>query len=197
MLSDALGVVSFSWVASPAATELESIVTDWLAKLMGLPDTFASSGTGGGVIQGSASEATLVALLAAKSRTLRWGVEAGMPIDSSRLVAYGSDQSHSSLIKACNIAGLAPGALRLLRTTQHDNWALSPISLTDAIEADVAAGLTPFFVCATFGTTGSGACDPVADLVAALPAAERRLGHGLFQAARRLCGGMRETGETP
>lgn len=177
MLSGALGVVGFSWVASPAATELETVVMDWLVTLLGLPDGFRSCGTGGGVIQGTASEAAVVTMLAAKARALADVAAAAggtAPADAaSRLVAYGSDQAHSLLVKAASIVGLAPGALRLLPTAAGDGYAMSSTALAEALAADTAAGLIPFFVLGTFGTTSSGACDPFEDLLAVVRAHER------------------------
>jgi len=91
-------VIGFSWVASPAASELETIMLDWLAQLLTLPEDFMSNGTGGGVIQGTASEATLVALLAARARALEQLPE-GTNHDeaSARFVVYTSEQAHSSV----------------------------------------------------------------------------------------------------
>eukprot|EP00887_Chlorella_sp_A99_P004322 scaffold15.g4322.t1 len=156
MLSGALGVIGFSWIGSPAATELEMVCMDWFGQLLGLPARFlhtASGGRGGGVIQSTASEATLVAMLAA-----RWRCLEGRPLeDSLRLVAYCSDQGHSSIRKATMIAGLPH--LRVLPAAAADHYALRAEALEEA--ADLAAGLLPFFVCATIGTTSSCAVDPV------------------------------------
>ncbi|KAG6434570.1 hypothetical protein SASPL_106208 [Salvia splendens] len=99
MLSAGINMVGFSWITSPAATELEMIVLDWLAKALKLPDQFLSTGQGGGVIQGTASEAVLVVLLAARDQVVRRvGKDA-----TGRLVVYCSDQTHSALQKACKI----------------------------------------------------------------------------------------------
>ncbi|KAL6978753.1 Tyrosine decarboxylase 1 [Sarracenia purpurea var. burkii] len=99
MLSAGINMVGFSWITSPAATELEMIVLDWLAKILKLPDDFLSTGQGGGVIQGTASEAVLVVLLAARDKILRRiGKDA-----IGKLVVYASDQTHSSLQKACQV----------------------------------------------------------------------------------------------
>ncbi|KAL5229620.1 hypothetical protein ABZP36_028396 [Zizania latifolia] len=87
MLSVGLNVVPFVWVASPAAAEMESVVVDWMARLLGLPDRFLFSGGGGGVLQGSTCEAVVCTLVAARDRTLgRIGHEGIM-----RLVVYASD----------------------------------------------------------------------------------------------------------
>ncbi|XP_042003833.1 phenylacetaldehyde synthase-like isoform X1 [Salvia splendens] len=160
MLSAGINMVGFSWITSPAATELEMIVLDWLAKALKLPDQFLSTGQGGGVIQGTASEAVLVVLLAARDQVLRRvGKDA-----TGRLVVYCSDQTHSALQKACKIAGIYPENFRLLKTDSSTDYALSPESLSEAISRDIASGLIPFFFCATVGTTSSTAVDPLTEL---------------------------------
>lgn len=128
---------------------------DWMATLLRLPPCFHSSGGGTGVIQTTASEATLVALLAAKARSLA----ALSPQDAPRVVAYCSDQAHSSVRKACMVAGVQH--LRVLPTTAADGYALPPAALEAAVAADAAAGLLPSFAVATIGTTNSCAVDPV------------------------------------
>lgn len=169
MLSDAIGCIGFSWAASPACTELETITTDWLADLVGLPDTFRSAGAGGGVIQGTASEATLVALLVARARTL---ADLGLPASSdpaaacARLVFYASDQAHSSVRKAALVAGIAPGRFRAIPSDPR-TFSISTEALEAAMAGDVAAGLVPCFVVATLGTTSSGAFDDLVGVVAA------------------------------
>ncbi|GAV77394.1 Pyridoxal_deC domain-containing protein [Cephalotus follicularis] len=157
MLSAGLSIVGFSWITSPAATELEMIVLDWLAKLLKLPDEFLSSGQGGGVIQGTASEAVLVVLLAARDNVLRKVGNNGL----EKLVVYASNQTHSALQKACQIGGIHPENCRLLKTDSSTNYSLSPDALNDAISHDLAVGLIPFFLCATVGTTSSTAVDPL------------------------------------
>ncbi|XP_076934127.1 tyrosine decarboxylase 2-like [Bidens hawaiensis] len=157
MLSAGINMVGFSWITSPAATELEMIVLDWLANLLNLPQDFLSKGPGGGAIQGTASEALLVVLLAARDKVLREVGKDGL----GRLVVYGSDQTHSSLQKACQIAGIHAENLRPLKTESCNEYSLSPESLTDAISHDIASGLIPLFLCATVGTTSSTAVDPL------------------------------------
>ncbi|CAI9107534.1 OLC1v1006908C3 [Oldenlandia corymbosa var. corymbosa] len=157
MLSAGINMVGFSWITSPAATELEMIVLDWLAKALNLPDDFLSTGLGGGVIQGTASEAVLVVLLAARDKVLRSiGKDA-----LGKLVVYSSDQTHSALQKACQIAGIHPENCRVLKTDSCDDYALSPKALSEAITHDLSVGLVPFFLCATVGTTSSTAVDPL------------------------------------
>ncbi|KAK4272994.1 hypothetical protein QN277_021471 [Acacia crassicarpa] len=157
MLSAGLNILGFSWITSPAATELEMIVLDWVAKAFQLPHHFYSTGQGGGVIQGTASEAVLVVLLAARDKILRRVGKSAL----SKLVMYASDQTHSSLLKASQIGGLNPELCRSLRTDPSTNYALSPDALCEAISNDIASGLIPFFLCATVGTTSSTAVDPL------------------------------------
>ncbi|XP_039161533.1 tyrosine decarboxylase 2 isoform X4 [Eucalyptus grandis] len=157
MLSAGLNIVGFSWITSPAATELEIIVLDWLAKLLNLPDDFLSTGPGGGVIQGTASEAVLVVLLAARDKFLsRIGKNS-----LDKLVVYSSDQTHSALQKACQIGGIYPENCRVLKTDASTNYALSPDLLNEVISQDISTGLVPFLLCATVGTTSSTAVDPL------------------------------------
>ncbi|XP_073133483.1 phenylacetaldehyde synthase-like [Henckelia pumila] len=159
MLSAVVNVVGFSWITSPAATELETIVMDWLGKALKLPDALLSTilGHGGGVIQGTASEVVLVVLLAARDKILR---KVGK--DTIRkLVVYCSYQTHASLQKACKIGGIYPENIRILETDSSTEYAISPESLTKEISQDIALGLIPFFLCATVGTTSSAAVDPL------------------------------------
>ncbi|CAN5824334.1 pyridoxal-dependent decarboxylase [soil metagenome] len=152
LLSAGLGVQGMLWSTSPAATELETHVLDWVVELLGLPDRFRSTGAGGGVIQDSASSATLCALLAARQRA---GGTAALP----RLTVYASDQAHSSLLKAARIAGFADDQVRLVEVDGH--FALRPDALDAALAADLAAGLVPCLVMGTVGTTPSTALDPL------------------------------------
>lgn len=165
ILSDAIGCVGFSWIASPACTELEVVMMDWLGKLIGLPPVFLAStgGKGGGVIQGTASEAMLVGLLAARSKTLK-RLKADNPekdeqILASRLVAYSSDQSHSAAERAGLLAGVH---VRVLPT--DDQLHLRADALQSAIKEDTANGKIPFFVVATLGTTPSCSFDDIEEL---------------------------------
>jgi aromatic-L-amino-acid decarboxylase len=158
LLSAGLGVQGMLWATSPACTELETHVLDWLVDLLGLPASFKSDSTGGGVIQDTASSATLCALLAGRERATDFrSNETGA---DGRLVAYASTQTHSSLEKAMTIAGLGRQNLRKIEV--DDQFALRPEALAAAIAQDRQAGLTPCLVCATVGTTSSTAIDPVA-----------------------------------
>jgi aromatic-L-amino-acid decarboxylase len=157
LVSAGLGVQGMLWVTSPACTELETHVLDWLADALGLPEAFTSRGAGGGVIQDTASSATLCALLAARDRvTDGAATERGLP---GGLTAYASTQAHSSVAKAVGIAGLGRAHLRAVDVDR--TLALRPEALDAAIRADRAAGRTPCFVVATVGTTSSTAMDPV------------------------------------
>ncbi|KAM4633886.1 aromatic-L-amino-acid decarboxylase [Polymixia lowei] len=165
MLCEAIGCIGFSWAASPACTELETVMLDWLGKMLQLPEDFIAGthGQGGGVIQGTASEATLVALLAARCKAVRL-VQASDPKLSeadiiSKLVAYTSDQSHSSVERAGLIGGVK---MKKVPTDHH--YAIKGDMLRKMLEEDKAAGLIPFYLCATLGTTPSCAFDPVAEL---------------------------------
>jgi aromatic-L-amino-acid decarboxylase len=155
LVSSGLGVQGMLWSTSPACTELETHVLDWMAELLGLPDRFRSGGAGGGVIEDSASGATLCALLAA-----RWRVAGDGPF--THLRAYASTETHSSIDKAVRIAGLHPDQLR--RIEVDGAFAARPAALAAAMAEDRAAGLTPFFVVANVGTTSSTAVDPVSAL---------------------------------
>lgn len=157
LVSSGLGVQGMLWSTSPACTELETHVLDWMAELLGLPDGFRSDGDGGGVIEESASGATLCALLAA-----RWRAAGDGPF--THLRAYTSSQAHSSIEKAVRIAGLAPEQLRTLEVDEADAFALRADVLAAAMAEDRAAGFTPFFVVANVGTTSSTAIDPVGAL---------------------------------
>ncbi|HEX5494753.1 MAG TPA: pyridoxal-dependent decarboxylase [Mycobacteriales bacterium] len=158
LLSAGLGVQGMIWATSPACTELEQHVMDWLAELLDLPDRFGSGGPGGGVIQDTASSATLVALLAALHRA--GGGEFGRTGVTGRYAVYGSTEAHSSLAKAVRMAGLGAAALRLVGT-DPDTLALDPDDLRRLVEADRAAGITPVMVMAAVGSTSTTAVDPV------------------------------------
>lgn len=166
LVSSGLGVQGMLWATSPACTELETHVLDWMAELLGLPDRFRSSGPGGGVIQDSASSATLVSVLAARHRASA-AADAATTVAPHQMVAYATDQAHSSIEKAVRIAAL--GTLR--RVPTHDDHTMDPDALARLVSADRAAGLVPTWVCATVGTTSSLAVDPVRAIAAAAPGA--------------------------
>jgi aromatic-L-amino-acid/L-tryptophan decarboxylase len=157
LLSSGLGVQGMLWSTSPACTELETHVMDWLVGMLGLPEKFLSSSSGGGVIQDTASSAALCALLAARERAT--GYTSNQKGCDGKLIAYASTQTHSSLQKAAMIAGIGVDNLRLIEV--DENFAMKPSALAHQVELDRRAGLTPCFVCATVGTTSSNAMDPV------------------------------------
>ena len=144
LLAAGLGAQCMSWITSPAATELEQTVMDWYRQLLTLPDTFT------GVIQDTASTATLMAFLTARER-------AG--VDPSRLVAYWSSETHSSAPKAARLAGIPIGRRRIVPVDR--NFAMQAAALNQMMAADVAEGLVPGIVVGTMGTTSSTACDPL------------------------------------
>ena len=173
LLSAGLGVQGMLWQTSPAVTELETHVLDWLVGMLGLPERFLSTGAGGGVIQDTASSAVLAAMLAARQRMtndeLRMTNEDPPAAVSSiaagndpRLRAYTSTQAHSSVAKAAGIAGVGRDNLRAVGV--DGNFAMRPDELRRLIEADRAAGLIPFFVVASVGTTSSTAIDRVGEI---------------------------------
>ncbi|WP_231929262.1 pyridoxal-dependent decarboxylase [Micromonospora inositola] len=161
LVSAGLGVQGMLWATGPACTELETVTLDWLAGLLDLPERFRSTGRGGGVIQDSASSATLVATLAALHRASRgrWRVDG---IDR-RYRAYTSTQGHSSIEKAARIAGLGADGVRAVEVDPRTQ-AMRPEALRTAIEADRAAGVTPVIVVATIGTTSTTAVDPLPEI---------------------------------
>ncbi len=156
-----LGVQGMLWATSPACTELETVMMDWLVELLGLPKRFRSDSSGGGVIQDSASSATLVATLAALHRASggSWGHHGVQ----RRYTVYTSTQGHSSIGKAARIAGIGDGNVRLVPVAA-ETVAMRPDALRELIEADRAAGATPALVVATIGTTSTTAVDPVPEI---------------------------------
>jgi aromatic-L-amino-acid decarboxylase len=160
LLSSGLGVQGMLWATSPACTELETHVLDWMAEMMALPEAFRSSSTGGGVIQDSASSATLCAVLAARERATSYA--SNRTGCDGRLTAYASAQAHSSIEKALKVAGLGSEALRTIEVDEA--FAMSPSDLSRRIQEDRKAGLLPCFVNATVGTTSAGAVDPLPEI---------------------------------
>jgi aromatic-L-amino-acid decarboxylase len=160
LLASGLGVQGMLWATSPACTELETHVLDWLVPMLGLPEKFLSTNTGGGVIQDTASSANLCAVLAARERTTQ--LASNRKGCDGRLVAYASTQTHSSIEKAVKIAGMGSDNLRVIEV--DENFAMRPDALARQIAADKKSGLVPCFVCATVGTTSSTAVDPVREI---------------------------------
>ena len=155
LVAAGLGAQGMSWQTSPAATELEEVAMEWLRQLVGLPPTFS------GVIQDTASTATLVALLCARERTTGHGqARGGLQAEATPLVVYASEMAHSSIEKAALLAGFGRENLRLLPSDEAH--ALRPDALEEALRADVARGHRPCAIVATVGSTGTTAIDPVA-----------------------------------
>jgi len=145
-----LGVQGMLWSTSPAVTEVEMRVLDWLVDMLDLPQTWKSDGPGGGVIQMSASDATHAMLVVARHRRC----------DVARLedmVVYVSDQAHSSIEKGCTVAGI--GHCRKIET--DSTFAMDVACLETRVAADISAGLTPIAVVSAVGTTATTAVDPI------------------------------------
>nr|CAD7451903.1 unnamed protein product [Timema tahoe] len=179
MLANAINCLGFSWSTCPAATELEVVVTNWLGKMIGLPTQFLNTGAdtkGGGVLQNTSSEATLVSLLSSRTEAIRRHRAISHELDedeiNKRLVAYCSDQAHSSVVKGCQIS-----RIRLHVVKSDDNFCLRSQQLDEVIAKDKKEGLIPFYVsphnliyyssgvlCATLGTTSTCSFDNLQEL---------------------------------
>lgn len=154
MLTATLGAQCMLWQTSPAATELEGRVVEWLARALDLPTTFSGS------IQASASEATLAALLMARERATGYASNAaGLAQTGQRLAVYCSEDAHSSIEKGARIAGF--GADMVRKIPADADRAVRLDALEAAIRQDVAAGITPACVIACIGGTGTGGMDDV------------------------------------
>ncbi|KAL1655391.1 hypothetical protein SLS61_001854 [Didymella pomorum] len=172
MYSGAFNAAAFNWICSPAITELETVVMDWVAKLIGLPEAFLSQGEGGGIIQGTASEVIVTAVVAARERIIRRKLK-NMPegeekLDAAadlrgKLVAMGSEHAHSSTQKAAIIAGTR---FRTVSAPASNNYSVSAASLRATIEEIKAKGLIPFYFTATLGSTATCAVDDLAGIAA-------------------------------
>jgi len=165
MISDGIGCVGFSWKSSPANTELEVNVIDWLANMLNLPEEFkfSSGGPGGGLIQGSASESTLMSVLGARSKMIEKQLKKhpcltkGLILD--KLVAYTSEQCHSSIERASMM-----GLVTMRKLVGDEHGCLRGETLQKAINKDLKLGLIPFYVGASIGTTAMCAFDNIAEL---------------------------------
>jgi aromatic-L-amino-acid decarboxylase len=154
-LSTGLGVLGLNWQASPALTEVEEVVTDWMRRMTGISDSWS------GVIQDTASTCTLVALMCARERTSNYGLaRGGLQAESSPLIVYTSAHSHSSVDKAALLAGF--GRENVRHIANDANYALQPDALEAAIHTDLAAGRKPCAIVGTTGTTATTAIDPIA-----------------------------------
>ena len=171
LYSAAFTAPAFNWQCSPAVTELETIVLDWMAQALHLPQAFMSTGHGGGVIQGSASEVVVTVMIAARERYLNKacaGLEEGTEREEkmhqlrSRLVALGNDQSHSSTAKAAKLLGVK---CKEIPTELGDALALTGSGYEQALRECQEQGLEPFYVTTTIGTTATCATDRIAEIV--------------------------------
>lgn len=156
LLTAALGAQCMSWSTSPAATELEQRVMEWLRDMTGLPRHFS------GVIQDSASTATLVSLLTARETKTNYAINAGGFQSQPSFTLYCSEQAHSSIERAVKIAGFGRESLRKIAV--DENFAMLPTALDEAIISDLSAGHVPLAVIAAIGTTGSTAVDPLKEI---------------------------------
>lgn len=155
LLSTGLGVLGLAWQSSPALTEVEEVVTDWMRQMLGL------SGAWSGVIQDTASTSTLVALMCARERSTGYSLDrGGLQAEPAPLIVYTTAHSHSSVEKAALLAGFGRDHIRVV---PHDAaYAMRAYALDALIQADLAAGHRPCAVVATTGTTTSTAMDPIA-----------------------------------
>ncbi|KAG9240631.1 pyridoxal phosphate-dependent transferase [Calycina marina] len=173
MYSAAFTAPAFNWICSPAVTELETVVMDWLVKLINLPDCYLSTTHGGGVIQGSASEAIVTVMVAARDKYLRettagltgLELEDAIAHKRSRIVALGSEAAHSSTQKAAQICGVR---YRSVSITKADNFAMTGANLEKVLEECKAQGLEPFYLTTTMGTTNTCAVDDFATITEVL-----------------------------
>ncbi|KAJ7497029.1 pyridoxal phosphate-dependent transferase [Mycena latifolia] len=154
----------FNWSCSPACTELEAVVMDWAAQLLGLAPAFHNAaGIGGGALQTTASDSALIAIVAARERYL--ALLAAAPPKHDELVIYVTTQTHSLGLKAGRVLGLQ---VRALEVSPDDKYALRGDVLRQALEEDKAAGRHPFILIATVGTTSSGSVDNLPEIQAVL-----------------------------
>ncbi|KAF2269750.1 hypothetical protein CC78DRAFT_612093 [Lojkania enalia] len=170
MYSGAFNAAAFNWICSPAVTELETIVMDWVAQLLGLPECYLSKGEGGGIIQGTASEVVVTCVVAARERILRRKFahlpEGEDKMDQmaemrGKLVALGSEHAHSSTQKAAIIAGTRYRSVPAPRST---NFSVAAAALRRTIEECKAKGLEPFYFTATIGSTATCAVDDLSGI---------------------------------
>jgi aromatic-L-amino-acid/L-tryptophan decarboxylase len=154
MLAATISPQCMSWATSPAATELEQVVMEWLRRMIGLPEGFV------GAIQDTASTATLVALLTARERaTAHQAGTRGLAGVGAKLTVYASAEAHSSVEKGVKLAGFGLDSLRKIPVDSE--YAMQADALAGAIAEDLAAGFHPACVVATVGTTSSTAVDPL------------------------------------
>eukprot|EP00759_Apiculatamorpha_spiralis_P007988 PhF_6_TR15026/c0_g1_i1/m.23567/K01593/DDC; aromatic-L-amino-acid decarboxylase len=161
MLADAFNQPGFNWMCSPAASELEVVVTDWVTRAMQMPSSWLwSSGVGGCVLQPSATEAVMMAMIAAKRKALVVGVSGTGTTTQESLSCYFSEQAHFCVEKAARVLSVQHvRKIKVKWSEDQQNFPMDVEELQRMIEDDKARGLKPFFVSASFGTTGTTACD--------------------------------------
>jgi aromatic-L-amino-acid decarboxylase len=153
-LSTGLGVLGLSWQSSPALTELEEVVTDWMRQMVGLSDAWS------GVIQDTASTSTLVALLCAREKASEYSlVRGGLQSKEQTYIVYMSAHGHSSVDKAALLAGFGRENVRVI--PYDENYAMNADALEAAIQTDKERSLIPAAIVATVGTTTTTALDPI------------------------------------
>ncbi|KAF4636971.1 hypothetical protein G7Y89_g1116 [Cudoniella acicularis] len=173
LYSAAFTAPAFNWICSPAVTELETVVLDWLAKLFNLPECYLSTSHGGGVIQGSASEAVVTVVVAARDKYLRETTShlSGLELEDaiahkrSRMVALGSESSHSSTQKAAQIAGVR---YRSIPAPKETGYTINGAALEEVLKECKAQGLEPFYLTTTLGTTSTCSVDDFASIASTL-----------------------------
>jgi aromatic-L-amino-acid decarboxylase len=166
-ISTGLGQLGLNWQASPALTELEEQMTEWMRQLVGLSDGWS------GVIQDTASTSTLVALICARERSSGYSINrGGLQAQPQPLVVYASTQSHSSVEKAALLAGFGRENVRAIVTDAHH--AMRADALAEAVVTDIERGRRPCAIVATTGTTATTALDPLE------PLAELAAAYGLW-----------------
>ena len=154
MLTATLGAQCMLWQTSPAATEMETRMMQWLASMIDLPKKFS------GVIQDSASSATLCALLTAREKATSWKTnELGFMTIAKKLIVYTSEEAHSSIEKGAKIAGFGKDNIRFIPT--DNKFSMCANTLRKEIQSDLDKGFVPTCVVASIGTTGVGAVDPI------------------------------------
>lgn len=156
MLTSAIGAQCMIWDTSPAAAELEEKVMIWLRELLGLPSSFT------GVIQDTASTATLCALITAREKLSNFSTNSDGLFDKKAMRIYCSTETHSSVEKAVKIMGA--GKNNLVKIGVDEKMALDPKLLREAIESDLEKGYQPIAVVAALGSTGTVAIDPLKEI---------------------------------
>ncbi len=162
LLCAGLGVQGMLWATSPACTELEQRVLDWLAEALELPERFRFAGPGGGVIQDTASSSVILAVLAAMHHASAGQVRRD-GVAAHRYILYATAETHSSITKAALVTGLGEQAIRQVTTRPGDPM-MEVTHLRELVTMDLAAGNTPLLTVATVGTTSTCAVDPVPDI---------------------------------